>query len=112
MNTILRERDPGLQPERTALSWQRTAFSAMVLALATVRSGYSQDSLLLTALGSASFLFATLMLALTQWRQKVIMQDTHPVSRFSQCAKSLICLSLCLNSLAVTLQGGLSLFST
>ncbi|GAS72194.1 TPA: DUF202 domain-containing protein [Citrobacter werkmanii] len=34
---IKEERDPGLQPERTQLSWQRTAFSMMVPAALTFR---------------------------------------------------------------------------
>lgn len=110
MTTTLRERDPGLQPERTALSWQRTAFSSLVLALVTVRSGYHQGSLLLTSLGCASVIFAVMMIALSRWRQQVIVLDRPPVSRVSRCAKRLICLSLFLNALAVVIQGLLSLY--
>ncbi|HEB0852635.1 DUF202 domain-containing protein [Citrobacter werkmanii] len=33
-------RDPGLQPERTALSWRRTAFSMMVPAVLTLRGWF------------------------------------------------------------------------
>lgn len=110
MTATLRERDPGLQPERTALSWQRTAFSSLVLALVTVRSGYHQGSSLLTSLGCASVIFAALMIVLSRWRQQVIARDHYPVSCASRCAKRLICLSLFLNALAVVIQGGLSLY--
>ena len=110
MTPALRERDPGLQPERTALSWQRTAFSSLVLAIATVRSGYHQGSSLLTSLGCASVIFAAMMIVLSRWRQQVIILDCSPVSRTSRCAKRLICLSLVLNALAVAIQGVLSLY--
>lgn len=75
MTAALRERDPGLQPERTALSWQRTAFSSLVLALVTVRSGYHQGNSLLTGLGCASIIFAAIMIILSRWRQQAIILD-------------------------------------
>lgn len=36
--------DRGLQPERTALAWQRTGLSAAVAAVLLVRTGIVQDS--------------------------------------------------------------------
>ncbi|HDI5169621.1 TPA: DUF202 domain-containing protein [Klebsiella pneumoniae] len=45
MTLSLRTRDPGLQPERTALAWQRTLFSVFVLALASTRFGFARGDL-------------------------------------------------------------------
>jgi len=44
--------DPGLQRERTALSWNRTALSVIVVALLLVRSGFVADQPMLAVLGA------------------------------------------------------------
>lgn len=47
-------RDPGLQPERTALAWQRTGLSAAVVAVLLVRGGIVADSPLEIAGGACA----------------------------------------------------------
>lgn len=48
-------RDPGLQPERTALSWTRTALVVAVNALLALRSGLVHGEPWLVAAGAVLF---------------------------------------------------------
>lgn len=49
------ERDPGLQPERTALSWTRTSLVVAVNALLALRSGLVHGEPWLVATGAVLF---------------------------------------------------------
>ncbi|TYL46060.1 DUF202 domain-containing protein [Nocardioides sp. BGMRC 2183] len=50
--------DPGLQIERTALAWRRTALSTAALGLLLVRLGFSHDQPLEVAAGAGALLIA------------------------------------------------------
>lgn len=109
MNVDIRERDSGLQPERTALSWQRTAFSSLVLALVTTRAGFSQGDIMLTGLGSVATLFSLFLVFISLRRQRVMRYDTELTSRKAVVCKRFMCLALGLNALAITLHNVVNL---
>ncbi|MFK4729984.1 DUF202 domain-containing protein [Agromyces mediolanus] len=56
MSTVIR--DPGLQPERTALSWTRTALVVAVNALLALRTGLVEGEPWLVVTGAVLFFAA------------------------------------------------------
>ena len=62
--------DVGLQPERTALAWQRTALALSVAFLVTARLLAHESSSLALAVGGAGILVALALLAAGQRRYR------------------------------------------
>lgn len=110
MNNDLRPRDEGLQPERTALAWHRTAFTVLIFSLAAVRAAFLRSDIFSCALSGAGALLALMLVGISWRRQKAIVTSADLVTPSSVLAKRLISTALCLVSLSLALPALLNLF--
>ncbi len=65
-----RPRDPGLQPERTALAWNRTGLSLVVNALLVLRAGWTSSSTPLVVVAFALLIAAGSTVFYGAWRRR------------------------------------------
>lgn len=68
-------RDPGLQPERTALAWVRTASSLLVVALLLLRAGFASSSGSVVVAGTFLMVCAAATYGLALYRQRRLVLD-------------------------------------
>lgn len=73
-------RDPGLQPERTALAWQRTALSMLVNGGLLLRSAMLAQSTWLVVVAVAILAAALSTFGLSTWRHRVLLRAAGPRS--------------------------------
>nr|WP_116342988.1 DUF202 domain-containing protein [Cupriavidus taiwanensis] len=62
--------DPGLQPERTKLAWQRTMLSSIVFSLLLLRIAFTQGSLVLEALLGVQIICSILVAGAVIWKTR------------------------------------------
>ncbi|WP_034949789.1 DUF202 domain-containing protein [Erwinia oleae] len=108
MSKNVRPRDAGLQPERTALAWQRTVFTVLIFSLAAVRVALSRGDIVSGALSGAGIILL-LMMAISYRRQQTLINRTDLSTLSSALAKGLISAALCLVSLSFALPALLNL---
>lgn len=71
--------DPGLQPQRTALAWTRTAFAVFVNAFLVLRTGEQSGEMLIIALGIVLLVAGALIIGCGAWRLRLLAGSPHPV---------------------------------
>ncbi|MFV0575890.1 MAG: DUF202 domain-containing protein [Vibrio sp.] len=98
-----RDRDQGLQPQRTILSWFRTIAVIFLNSLLLIKVGMKTNSFLLLCLGSAILVLATLMYAYSIRRNIRFSYDVEIVTTKSIRANQWI--SLVLFSIGLLLSG-------
>ena len=69
------ERDPGLQGERTALAWNRTALALFVNASLALRAGLSNGRTAIAGVGIALLLASAACAACGTWRRRALLRD-------------------------------------
>lgn len=98
-------RDPGLQAERTALAWSRTALAILANGLLALRAGWVSQQASITALALALLLAAAATVAYGVWRRRELLNSARPVAPRApvMCAAASIALATCMIGLAAIL---------
>jgi uncharacterized membrane protein YidH (DUF202 family) len=98
--------DPGLQPQRTTLAWNRTALAVLVNALLMLRLGEQSNQRATTLLGIILLVAAAAVTASGWWRRKVLQRDATPQAPPAWLLAALVAL-VCLACVA----GGVSILA-
>ena len=109
MTLSLRTRDPGLQPERTALAWQLTLFSVFVLALASTRFGFARGDLVSGGIAGIALGLTVILAIVVRNQQRQVGGNTALTTFASVMIKRLLSVVLGLEAISLVLSAVLSL---
>lgn len=101
-------RDPGLQAERTALSWNRTGLAVLTNALLALRSGWVHQQTPVTLLALALLLASASLFFYGEWRRRQLLDRavTGAPSALAMVAVAAVSLIACLSAIvSIALQG-------
>lgn len=96
-----RERDSGLQPERTCLAWSRTAFAMLVLACLMLKNADTTTHLLWYPLGVAMLLASLITYIYSRCRAPYLSTTGDLVTQHSCLAKGVLSLFAAATALAL-----------
>lgn len=89
-NAPPRTHDPGLQAQRTALSWNRTGLAVLVNALLALRSGWTNREAPVTALALALLVAAGAVMVHGAWRRQRMLDEGDSITS-SALSMAVIC---------------------
>lgn len=99
-----RQDDPGLQPERTSLSWYRTLFLILGVSMLFLRLGLVKDNLILIA-ASIVLLLSNLGICFYAYQRNLMDINSVGLTSFgSVVVKKLICFAIIFSAIAFVLS--------
>lgn len=99
-------RDPGLQAERTALAWNRTALAILANSLLVLRSGLANGRSAITVLALVLFLASGALYLFGVWRRRQLLDgcgDMAPPA-LAPALTALVTLGACAAGMASILR--------
>jgi len=99
-----RHDDPGLQPERTSLSWYRTLFLIVGVSMLFLRLGFIKNDLILVA-GSIILLLCNIGVCIYAYKRNLFdVKSTVLTSYGSVIVKKMICFAVIFSALVFALS--------
>ena len=76
----IQPRDPGVQPERTALAWSRTGLALLANAMLVLRAGWTTESVSVVTLGVLLLAACGAAFACGAWRRHRLVSGVVPLA--------------------------------